>query len=92
MELKRSSSNVDRPYIIFQLVNFCCDTAFMEYGPAVQISLGSISVSDKLHNASGTNQTQLLSTEGKPDVISVLYRKVRYWNCVPTVSLHSISR
>ncbi|XP_065221412.1 intermembrane lipid transfer protein VPS13A-like isoform X2 [Planococcus citri] len=77
IELKRSSSSVDKPYIILHLVNFCCDTAFMEYGPAVQVSLGSISIVDKLHCSVNSNQTQILSTNGKPDVISILYRKVR---------------
>lgn len=57
-------------------VNFCFEIASMEYGPAVQISLGSLNILDKLHGSASSNHIHWLSTEGKPDVLTILYRKV----------------
>ncbi|KAM7249006.1 hypothetical protein ACFE04_004047 [Oxalis oulophora] len=51
LELRRSANLVDKSYLVVKATNFCSDIAFMEYGPAMQISLGSINVVDKLHSS-----------------------------------------
>lgn len=74
--LKRSTNNFDKPYIILNASNFCYDVAVMEYGSAVQISLGSVNIIDKLHFSVTSVPIQLLNSEKKFDFISILYRKV----------------
>lgn len=53
-----------------------CDTALMEYGPAVQASLGGIQLVDKLHVGTAGEYLELIATEPGTDIISLLYRKV----------------
>lgn len=48
----------------------------MEYGPAIQASLGSIQLVDKLHTGASGEYLELIGTDANSDVASLLYRKV----------------
>lgn len=64
------------------LKRFCCDLAIMEYGPAIQISIGSISLTDSLHICKNNESVQLFSITSNclvQESINLLYRKVH--NC-----------
>lgn len=81
VNLARSSNRVDKPYLLLRLGKLCWDSALMEYGPAVQASVGSVRLVDRLHAApGGTGQyLEMVSTEAgaDDDVLTMLYRKVR---------------
>lgn len=76
IELSRSCNRVDKPYLMLQTCKLCWDTALMEYGPAVQASLGSLHLVDKLHTAISGQYLELVSTNPGGDLLSLLYRKV----------------
>jgi hypothetical protein len=54
----------------------------MQYGPAVQASIGGIHLIDKIHTGCSGEYLELISTDSTEDMMTVLYRKVRtesYW-------------
>lgn len=58
---------------------FCCDLAIMEYGPAVQMSIGSIYLSDLQHICKSGHTVVLFSITTNSLVqesTNLLYRKV----------------
>lgn len=58
---------------------FCCDLAIMEYGPAVQMSIGSVILSDLQHVCKSGEFVQLFSITSNclvQESINLLYRKV----------------
>lgn len=61
---------------MFRMTKLVCDTALMEYGPAVQASLGGIQLVDKLHTGLAGQYLELIASDPASDVISLLYRKV----------------
>lgn len=67
---------MDKPYLMFRFSKFCCDMALMEYGPAVQASLGGIQLIDKLHTGTSGEYLELVSTLEGSDLMTLLYRKV----------------
>ncbi|XP_063908904.1 intermembrane lipid transfer protein VPS13C-like isoform X2 [Zophobas morio] len=74
----RSSDSTDRQYLMFRLGLLTADIALMTFGPAYQVSINSILLTDKLHT---TPSGQYLDLIYSPfpctvDVITVLYRKV----------------
>ncbi|KAG8309677.1 hypothetical protein J6590_078973 [Homalodisca vitripennis] len=77
IQLCRSSNRIDKPYLMLRVTKVVCDTALMEYGPAVQASLGGVQLVDKLHVGLAGEYLELIATEPATDVISLLYRKVR---------------
>ncbi|KAG8227036.1 hypothetical protein J437_LFUL013823 [Ladona fulva] len=81
VQLCRSSDRIDRAYLTLRLGRLCCDTALMEYGPAIQASLASLQLVDKVHTGSSGEYLHILSAgSGGPhgeEVASLLYRKVR---------------
>lgn len=77
VQLCRSSNRIDKPYLMLRVSKLVCDTALMEYGPAVQASLGGIQLVDKLHVGTAGEYLELIATEPGTDIISLLYRKVR---------------
>ncbi|KAE8750068.1 hypothetical protein FOCC_FOCC003192 [Frankliniella occidentalis] len=97
VNLARSSNRVDKPYLLLRLGKLCWDSALMEYGPAVQASVGSVQLVDRLHAApGGTGQyLEMISTATgaqDDDVLSLLYRKVRS-NCPDFKShFHSVEQ
>ena len=48
----------------------------MEYGPAIQASLGGVQLVDKLHTGSSGEYLELISSAPGSDVATLLYRKV----------------
>ncbi|KAG5885873.1 hypothetical protein JTB14_019136, partial [Gonioctena quinquepunctata] len=73
----RSSDSTDRQYLMLRLGVFTMDVALMTFGPAYQISLNSILLTDKLHTTPSGQYLDLifspLSTTN--DLVTVLYRK-----------------
>jgi len=77
LQLARSNNRVDKPYLMLQVSKICWDTALMQYGPAVQASVGGICLIDKLHTGCSGEYLELISTDSTEDMVTVLYRKVR---------------
>ncbi|BET01399.1 Vacuolar protein sorting-associated protein [Nesidiocoris tenuis] len=77
VQLCRSCNRVDKPYLMLRVTSICCDAAIMEYGPAVQASVGSVQLIDKLHTGMTGQYLELIATEPGADVATLLYRKVR---------------
>lgn len=77
INLSLSSTENDKPYIMFSLTKLCLDIALMAYGPALQLSLSSVLVTDKLHHSNSGQYLEVLSSDPKEDVLNLLYRKVR---------------
>lgn len=78
LAFSRSSDSTDRQYLILRIGMFALDLAFMTFGPAYQISLNNIIVTDKLHTTSSGQYLDLLHSPfpSSVDVFSILYRKV----------------
>lgn len=74
----RSSDSTDRQYLMLRLGMFALDLAFMTYGPAYQLSLNNILLTDKFHTTTSGQYLDLLYSPfpSSVDVLSVLYRKV----------------
>jgi len=80
VNLARSSNRVDKPYLLLRIGKICFDSALMEYGPAVQLSVGSVQLVDRLHPGSSGQYLEMISAsggEGVEEFLTVLYRKVR---------------
>ncbi|XP_066901628.1 intermembrane lipid transfer protein VPS13A isoform X3 [Halyomorpha halys] len=77
VQLCRSCNRIDKPYLMLRISKICCDAALMEYGPAIQATLGSVQLVDKLHTGNSGEYLELISTDPSSDVASLLYRKVR---------------
>jgi len=77
LQLARSNNRVKKPYLMLQVSKICCDTAVMEYGPAIQASIGAIHLIDKIHTGCSGEYLELISTDSAADMITLLYRKVR---------------
>jgi hypothetical protein len=76
LQLARSNNTVDKPYLMLQVSKICWDMALMEYGPAVQASIGGIHLIDKIHTGCSGEYLELISTDTAADMIMLLYRKV----------------
>lgn len=82
--LSRSSERVDRPYLMLRIDKTCMDLAAMDYGPAVQVTVGSLTLTDKLHTSTTGQYLDLIHVPLSPDtnlpsqqdLLQVLYRKV----------------
>ena len=74
--LNRSNDSGDRPYVMGRIAKFQLDSAFMNYGPAMQITLGGMQLIDKIHLGPSGEYLEIISTIGDVDFISLLYRKV----------------
>jgi hypothetical protein len=61
---------------MLQVSKICWDMALMEYGPAVQASIGGIHLIDKIHTGCSGEYLELISTDNAADMITLLYRKV----------------
>lgn len=59
---------------------FALDLAFMTFGPAYQMSLNNILLTDKLHTTASGQYLDLLYSPfpSTVDVLSILYRKVGF--------------
>ncbi|XP_068086254.1 intermembrane lipid transfer protein VPS13A [Anabrus simplex] len=77
VQLARSSNRIDKPYLMLRVSKICWDTALMEYGPAVQASIGSVKLIDKIHTGCAGEYLELISTDSNVDMATLLYRKVR---------------
>ncbi|KAK4883024.1 hypothetical protein RN001_006343 [Aquatica leii] len=78
INFSRSSDITDRPYLLLRLVTFMMDYAAMTYGPAYQISVNSVSLTDKLYTTRSGQYLDLIHSPlpSNSDVITVLYRRV----------------
>ncbi|CAH1112949.1 unnamed protein product [Psylliodes chrysocephalus] len=74
----RSSDSTDRQYLMLRLGLFSMDVALMTYGPAYQITLNSIMITDKLHNTPSGQYLDLVFSPvaNNQDVMTILFRKV----------------
>ncbi|XP_014251025.1 vacuolar protein sorting-associated protein 13A-like isoform X2 [Cimex lectularius] len=77
VQLCRSCNRIDKPYLMLRISNICCDAALMEYGPAIQASVGGMQLVDKLHTAPSGQYLELIATDQGCDLATMLYRKVR---------------
>ncbi|KAH1005296.1 hypothetical protein HUJ04_006309 [Dendroctonus ponderosae] len=78
MVFSKSSDSTDRQYLMLRLGQFSMDIAFMTFGPAYQVSLHSVLLTDKMHTTSSGQYLDLIFTPlpNNSDVVTVLYRKV----------------
>lgn len=78
ISFSRSSEYTDKQYLMFRLGILTMDVALMTFGPAYQISLNNILVTDKLHTSSSGQYLDLIHTPipSKEDVLVVLFRRV----------------
>lgn len=76
----RSSDSTDRQYLMLRLGIFTMDIALMTYGPAYQLSINSIFLTDKLHTTPSGQYLDLIYSpiQNNVDVLTVLYRKVNF--------------
>lgn len=51
--------------------------ALMKFGPALQISLNQLMLSDKLHQGTSGEYLELITTENCEEIANILYRKVK---------------
>lgn len=74
----RSTDSTDRHYLMLRIGIFTTDLALMTYGPAYQISINNILLTDKLHTTSSGQYLDLVYSPfpSSNDVFTVLYRKV----------------
>ncbi|KAF7285850.1 hypothetical protein GWI33_009822 [Rhynchophorus ferrugineus] len=74
----KSSDSTDRQYLTLRIGHYTMDMAFMTYGPAYQMSIHSILLTDKLHTTPSGQYLDLIFTPlpNNADVITILYRKV----------------
>ncbi|CAH1186159.1 unnamed protein product [Phyllotreta striolata] len=74
----RSSDSTDRQYLLLRLSVLTMDVALMTYGPAYQLSLNSILLTDKLHVAPNGQYLDLAFSPvgNNQNVLTVLFRKV----------------
>ncbi|XP_034828930.1 intermembrane lipid transfer protein VPS13A-like isoform X1 [Maniola hyperantus] len=78
INLSRSSELTDKPYVMLSISKVCLDVALMQFGPAVQLSVGQALLTDKQHHSSSGQYLELLTSSG--ELFNMLYRKVRA-NC-----------
>ncbi|CAH0720243.1 unnamed protein product, partial [Brenthis ino] len=78
INLNRSSEMTDKPYIMLNVSKVCLDVALMQFGPAIQLSIGQALLTDKQHHSSTGQYLELLTSSG--ELFNLLYRKVRA-NC-----------
>ncbi|XP_063887436.1 intermembrane lipid transfer protein VPS13A-like isoform X2 [Scylla paramamosain] len=80
--ISRSSDHGDRPYLMLRATHLVLESAIMDYGPAVQLTLGSLQLVDKYHHSPSGEYLELVSSPqvGCTCIATLLYRKVRA-NC-----------
>ncbi|XP_064292158.1 intermembrane lipid transfer protein VPS13A-like [Plodia interpunctella] len=75
INLSRSTDQTEKPYVMLSISKVCLDVALMEFGPAVQLSVGQALLTDKQHHSATGQYLELLTTTG--ELFNLLYRKVR---------------
>ncbi|KAK7084546.1 hypothetical protein SK128_022287 [Halocaridina rubra] len=78
--ISRSSEHGERPYLMLRATRLVVESAMMDYGPAVQVTLASIHFVDKYHHSPTGEYLELVSSPQKSNIATILYRKVRA-NC-----------
>nr|XP_045607569.1 vacuolar protein sorting-associated protein 13A-like isoform X2 [Procambarus clarkii] len=80
--ISRSSEHGDRPYLMIRATHLVLESAMMDYGPAIQITLNSLHLVDKYHHSPTGEYLELVSSPqvGSTCIATILYRKVRA-NC-----------
>ncbi|XP_045467694.1 vacuolar protein sorting-associated protein 13C-like [Harmonia axyridis] len=74
----KSSDTVDRQYLVLRVGLVTMDLALMTYGPAYQLSVNTILLTDKLHTTSSGQYLDILYSPlpSNIDICTVLYRMV----------------
>ncbi|CAB3254271.1 unnamed protein product [Arctia plantaginis] len=75
INLARSTDQSEKPYIMLSITKVCLEIALMEYGPAIQLSVGQVLLTDKQHHSSTGQYLELVTNSG--ELFNMLYRKVR---------------
>ncbi|XP_075975072.1 intermembrane lipid transfer protein VPS13A-like isoform X2 [Anticarsia gemmatalis] len=75
INLSRSTDQTEKPYIMLSITKVCLDVALMEFGPAVQLSVSQVLLTDKQHHSSTGQYLELITSSG--ELFNLLYRKVR---------------
>ncbi|XP_062531261.1 intermembrane lipid transfer protein VPS13A isoform X2 [Bombyx mori] len=75
VNLSRSSDQSERPYVMLSIGKVCLDVALMQYGPAVQLSVGQMLLTDKQHHSATGQYLELITSSG--ELLNLIYRKVR---------------
>ncbi|RXG50931.1 Vacuolar protein sorting-associated protein 13C, partial [Armadillidium vulgare] len=68
------------PYVMVTFSRCLIESALMEYGPAIQVTVGSMYLVDKYHHNISGQYLEILSSGVNRNIFSLLYRKV-YANC-----------
>lgn len=63
---------------MLSITKVCLDVALMEFGPAVQLSVSQVLLTDKQHHSSSGQYLELITSSG--ELFNLLYRKVRTMN------------
>lgn len=74
INLSRSIEQIDKPYVMLSVSKVCLDVALMQFGPAIQLSIGEALLTDKQHHSSTGQYLELLTSSG--ELFNLLYRKV----------------
>ncbi|XP_025830546.1 vacuolar protein sorting-associated protein 13C [Agrilus planipennis] len=74
----RSNAATDKQYLILRLHEVTVDLAYMTYGPAYQVSVRSICLTDKCHTTCSGQYLDLIHSPfpSKEDIFVLLYRRV----------------
>ncbi|XP_037798990.1 vacuolar protein sorting-associated protein 13A-like isoform X1 [Penaeus monodon] len=78
--ISRSNEHGERPYLMVRATHLVVESAMMDYGPAVQVTLSSLHLVDKYHHNPTGEYLELVSSPQTGCVATILYRKVRA-NC-----------
>ncbi|XP_064629495.1 intermembrane lipid transfer protein VPS13A-like isoform X5 [Lineus longissimus] len=77
LQINKQSDRHDVPYLMFRLNRVCTDVAVLDYGLASNVSIGGISVVDKMHtSSSGKYLEMMVSKDSGMALITIMYRKV----------------
>ncbi|KAJ0183073.1 hypothetical protein K1T71_001049 [Dendrolimus kikuchii] len=75
INLSRSTEQTEKPYVMLSITKVCIDVALMEYGPAIQLSICQVLLTDKQHHCPTGQYLELITSQG--ELFNLLYRKVR---------------
>ncbi|XP_026736347.1 vacuolar protein sorting-associated protein 13A-like [Trichoplusia ni] len=75
INLSRTVDQVEKPYVMLSITKVCLDVALMEYGPAIQLSVSQLLLTDKQHHSSTGQYLELITSSD--ELFNLLYRKVR---------------
>lgn len=78
INVSRTNERSERPYLMMSVTKLCVDIALMAFGPALQVSVKGVRLSDKFHHSTSGQYLEVICSDPKEDVLNLLYRKVFY--------------